>query len=67
MKTDQAIDFAKPFMDAKTALANAHGAMLKRDHDYAIQSAIDAIADIRVAIAAIRHEKEIQDALRQQA
>lgn len=67
MKNDQAIDFSKPYMDAKSALGEMHEAMLKRDYDHAIHLAIDAVADIRIAIAAIRHEKEIQDALRQQA
>lgn len=60
MKTDQAIDFAKPYMDAKNALANMHEAMVNRDYDYALQSALDVIADVRIAIAAIRHEKEIK-------
>lgn len=67
MKNDQAIDFSKPYMDAKEALGTLHSAMLKRDYEYAIQSGVDAIAEIRMAIAAIRHEKEINDALRQQA
>lgn len=66
MKNDQAIDFSKPYMDTKAALGDMHAAMLKREYDYAIQRAIDAVADLRMAIAAIRHEKEIQDALRQQ-
>ena len=67
MKNDQAIDFSKPYMDAKAALAGMHHAMLERDYNSAIQNGIDAVADIRMAIAAIRHEKEMQDALREQA
>lgn len=65
MKNDQAIDFAQPYMEAKRALEQLHDAMLTKDYDYAIQLAIDAIADIRIAIAAIRHEKELKDAVRQ--
>lgn len=65
MKNDQAIDFAKPFMQAKQALDQLHDAMLVKDYDYAIQSGIDAIADIRIAIAAVRHEKDLKDAIRQ--
>lgn len=64
MKNDQAIDYAYPYMQAQKALGQLHDAMLTKDYDYAIQSGIDAIADIRVAIAAMRHEKEIRDAIR---
>jgi hypothetical protein len=67
MKNDQAIDFAKPYMDAKSALLELHEAMLRKDYSHAIKLGIDAIADIRVAVAAIRHEQEMQDAVRQQA
>ena len=66
MRTDQAIDFAYAYMQAQKALNQLHDGMLAKDYDYAIQSGIDAIADIRIAVAAIRHEKEIKDALRQQ-
>lgn len=65
MKNGQAIDYARPYMDAKEALTQLHNAMLTKDYDYAIQRGIDAIADIRIAIAAIRHEKEVIDAIRQ--
>jgi len=65
MKNGHAIDYARPYMDAKTALTQLHDAMLAKDYDYAIKSGIEAIADIRMAIAAIRHEKEVIDAIRQ--
>lgn len=66
MRNDEAIDFAKPYMDAKRALFDLHDAMLHKDYDHAIKLGINAITDIRIALAAIRHEQEIQDALRQQ-
>lgn len=65
MKTDQAIDFSHHYMQAKKSLDRLHDAMLAKDYDYAIQSGIDAIADVRVAIAAVRHEKDLSDALRE--
>jgi uncharacterized protein YjaG (DUF416 family) len=66
MRNDQAIDFAKPYMDAKQALSNLHDAMLHKEYDHAIKLGMNAITDIRIALAAIRHEQEMQDALRQQ-
>jgi hypothetical protein len=67
MKNDQAIDFAKPYMEAKSQLADLHESMLLRDYNHAIHCCIHAIAEIRMVMAAIQHEKETQDALRQQA
>lgn len=63
MKQDQAIDFSYPYMKAKSAMEQLHDAMLVKDYDYAIQLGIDAIADIRIALAAVRHEKELKNAL----
>lgn len=66
MRNDEAIDFAKPYMDAKRALLDLHDAMLHKEYDHAIKLGMNAITDIRIALAAIRHEQEMQDALRQQ-
>lgn len=52
------IDYAAPWMEAQKALSSLHKAMLKKDHDAAIECGLAAIADIRAAVAAIRHAKE---------
>jgi hypothetical protein len=61
------IDYANPCMMAETALEKAHQAMLEKDYDVAIGEALLAITETKLMINAIKHMKEQDDALRQQA
>ena len=61
------IDYANPCMMAENALESAHQAMLEKDYDVAIGEALLAITETKLMINAIKHMKEQDDALRQQA
>lgn len=61
------IDYAYPAMMAERAMKEAHAHMLKHDHDAAIEAVVKAIAEAKLVINSIRHMKEQQNALRQQA
>jgi len=62
------IDYSEPWMSAQKALRKLHHSMLTKEYDVAIESGMKAIAEVRLAIAAVRHIKEIveqDDGLRQ--
>lgn len=61
------IDYARPCMMAEIALKNAHNAMLEKDYDEAIGEALNALAETKLMINAIKDMKEREHALRQQA
>jgi hypothetical protein len=52
------IDYAHPTMMAEKALKDLHNAMLMRQYDEAIEKGMEAIAEVRLAIHAIRHDAE---------
>ena len=60
------IDYAHPSMMAERALANLHKLMLERNYDEAIDAGIEALTETRMAINAIKHMKEQDNALRKQ-
>ena len=60
------IDYAHPCMMAENALKKAHGHMLNRQYDEAIEEAFKAIVETKLMINSIRYMKEQDDALRQQ-
>jgi len=51
-------DYAYPTMMAEKALKDLHNYMLENRLDDALIAGLNAIADIRMALAAIRDEKE---------
>ena len=61
------IDYAHPCMMAENALKEAHNKMLENNYDEAIEEGFKAIAETKLMINAIRHMKEQNHALRQQA
>lgn len=52
------IDYAHPCMMAEKALKELHEAMLMKKYDAALEHATEAIVQVRLTVAAIRHEKE---------
>lgn len=54
------VDYAYPCMMAENALKEAHIHMLNREYDEAIEEGLKAIAETKLMINAIRHEKEKQ-------
>ncbi len=63
MKDQKYIDYSYPYMQAKKAIDTAHQEMLKKNYDEAIETALHAIAELRLMVTAMKDEK---DALRQQ-
>ena len=54
------VDYAYPCMMAEKALKEAHIHMLNHEYDEAIEQALVALAETKLMINAIRHEKEKQ-------
>lgn len=60
METVNLIDYAHPCMMAERALKNLHEAMLMKRYNEAIEHGMTALTEMRLTLAAIRHEKEQQ-------
>ena len=60
MKQDGLIDYAYPCMKAERALKDLHEAMLMHKYDEAIQFALQALAETKLTLNAIKHEQEKQ-------
>lgn len=52
------VDYAYPCMMAERALKNLHNLMLEGKHDEAITAGIEALADVRLTIQAIKDMRE---------
>lgn len=52
------IDFSYPYMQSKKAAGDMHNAMIDKDYDRALESALQAISELKLAYNAILHEKE---------
>jgi hypothetical protein len=52
------VDYAYPAMMAEKALKEMHWAMLDNDYDKALEFALAAITEARLAYNAIKHKKE---------
>lgn len=61
------IDYARPAMMAEHAMKNLHWMAVKGDYDRAIEAGVEALAEMKLAVMALSHMKEKQDALRKQA
>lgn len=60
MKQDGLIDYALPCMKAERALKDLHEAMLMHKYDEAIQFALQALAETKLTLNAIKYEQEKQ-------
>jgi hypothetical protein len=58
METVKVVDYAYPCMMAEKALKDLHNAMLDRKYDDALEAALVAMAEAKLAYNAIREEKE---------
>ena len=56
--TEEIIDYALPCMKAEQALKDAHNAFIENKLDLALTRTMDAIIDVRLMYAALRHAKE---------
>jgi len=54
------VDYAYPCMMAEKALKELHNAMLNNDYDAALEHALTAMAETKLAYNAIWHTKEPQ-------
>lgn len=52
------VDYAYPCMMAEKALKKLHNLMLEGKHDEAITAGIEALADVRLTIQAIKDMRE---------
>lgn len=52
------IDYSFPMQRAQAAIKSMHQSMLGRDYEQALNDALDAMVEIRMAYNAIRHEQE---------
>lgn len=60
MVTVEVVDYAYPCMMAEKALKELHQAMLRNEYDTALELALTAMAETKLAYNAIRHTKESQ-------
>jgi hypothetical protein len=60
MAIAEVVDYAYPCMMAEKALKELHQAMLNNDYDAALEHALTAMAETKLAYNAIRHTKESQ-------
>jgi hypothetical protein len=54
------VDYSEPLLKTHKHLKFAQSALLHREYDYALENLLHGIAEMRLAIAAIRHLKESQ-------
>ncbi len=59
MVNAELIDYAYPCMMAEKAMKDLHEAMLMKRYNEALQHAEKALVEMRLTMAAIRHEKEM--------
>jgi hypothetical protein len=67
MNVEQVIDYSYPCMMAERALRDLHAAMLHNDHEEAMEHALTAMTEVKMAYNSIVLMKEKRDALHQVA
>ena len=67
MKNEELIDYAYPLMMAENALKGCYKAALAQEYDVATEVAMNAMAEIKLTITALKHMQEQKNALREQA
>ena len=55
---NQIIDYALPCINAEKALKDVHNAFLEQNLDLALTRTMDALINVRLMYAALRHTKE---------
>ena len=55
---EMVIDYAYPCMMAEKALKKLHNAMLENDYESAIDAAMEAMADVKLTLNAIKDMQE---------
>jgi hypothetical protein len=58
MEIANKIDFSYPYLEAKKATQSMHDCVLERQYDEALEHALKAITELKMAYNAILHEKE---------
>ena len=58
VKGELMVDYAYPCMMAERALKNLHNLMLEGKYDEAVTAGIEALADVRLTIQAIKDMRE---------
>ena len=58
VKGELMIDYAYPCMLAERALKDAHDSMLDREYDKAIEHTLEAMAEVKLMLNAIKEMKE---------
>lgn len=58
-KGEMMVDYAYPCMMAEKALKKAHDSVLDGDLDTAIEAGLEAMAEAKLMINALRHMKEV--------
>ncbi len=66
MKTQEIIDYAMPCMMAERSLKRTHDYVLEGKYDEAITAAMQAAAESRLLVVALKEMKEREHALRKQ-
>ena len=64
MEVAELVDYALPAMNAEKAMKQMHQAMIIRDYDKALEYALLAQVELRLAYTSIQHEKEGQRVIR---
>lgn len=67
MNVEQVIDYSYPCMMAERALRDLHAAMLRNAHEEAMEHALTAMTEVKMAYNSIVLMKEKRDALHQVA
>jgi hypothetical protein len=58
VKGELMVDYAYPCMMAERALKDAHDSMLDREYDKAIEHTLEAMAEVKLMLNAIKEMKE---------
>ena len=61
------IDYAQPAMNAEHAMKELHWSAIEGKLDEAIEHGLKALTEVRLTITALKHMKEKQNAIREQA
>lgn len=67
MTQEKLIDYAYPLMMSEKALKSCYEAALAQKYDVAAEEAMQAMAEIKLTIVALKHMQEQKHALREQA
>lgn len=58
MEIAEVLDYSLPCLNAQKSIKDMQAAMLSKDYDAAVNHATNVVVEMRLVLAAIRHEKE---------